>query len=169
LSDLVEIGRLVKLHGLKGRLKAISYLESETLLGGGRLVEVIVRPEKGPGKAYRVKEVRPQHKSFFIEFEGIDDPDSAARLVGSGIFIPAGLLEKLPEDEYYWHQIIGLRVTTQAGEYLGEISSILPTGSNEVYVVTGDGKEILLPAIEDVIKKIDLEKGEMIVVLPEGL
>lgn len=167
MSDLVEIGRLVKVHGLKGRLKAVSYLESETLLS--ELDEVIVRPEKGPGKTYRVKAVQPQHKNFLIDLEGINDPDSAGKLVGSGIFVPAGKLEELPEDEYYWHEIIGLKVVTETGGYLGEVSSIFPTGSNEVYVVTGGAREILLPAVADVIRKIDLANGEMVVRLPEGL
>ena len=167
MSDLVEIGRLVKVHGLKGRLKAVSYLESENLLD--EIEEVIISPEKGPGRTYRIKGVQHQHKGFFLELEGINDPDSAGRLVGSGIFIPADMLVELPEDEYYWHEIIGLKVLTEAGDYLGDVSSIFPTGSNEVYVVTGGTREVLLPAIEDVIKKIDLEKGEIIVRLPEGL
>jgi 16S rRNA processing protein RimM len=167
LSDLVEIGRLVKVHGLKGRLKAVSYLESEMLLD--ELDEVLIRPEKGPEKIYKVKGVQPQHKTFFIELEGINDPDSAGRLVGSGIFIPTDMLEELPEDEYYWHEIIGLKAITESGDYLGEISSIFPAGSTEVYVITGGDREILLPAVEEVIKRIDLEKGEIVVRVPEGL
>jgi 16S rRNA processing protein RimM len=167
LSDLVEIGRLVKVHGLKGRLKAASYLESETLLD--KLDEVLIRPEKGPAKRYKVKRVQPQHNTFFIELEGINDPDSAGLLVGSGIFIPADKLEKLPEDEYYWHQIIGLKAVTETGDYLGEVSSIFPAGGADVYAISGGAKEILLPAIGDVIRKIDLKKGEVVVRLPEGL
>ena len=167
MSDLVEIGRLVKVHGLKGRLKAVSYLESEDLLD--ELDEIIIRPEKGPGKTYRVKAVQPQSKTFFIELEGINDPDSAGGLVGSGIFIPADMLEELPEDEYYWYEIIGLKAVTESGDYLGAVSSIYPAGSTDVYVISGGAREILLPAIEDVIKKIDLEKGEIVVRVPEGL
>ncbi len=167
MSDLVEIGRLVKVHGLKGRLKAVSYLESETLLD--ELDEVLIRPEKGPAKKYKVEGVQPQHKTFFIELEGINDPDSAGRLVGSGIFIPADLLEELPEDEYYWHEIIGLKAISESGDYLGEVSSIFPAGGTDVYVISGGHREILLPAIEDVIRNIDLEKGEIVVRIPEGL
>jgi 16S rRNA processing protein RimM len=167
LSDLVEIGRLVKVHGLKGRLKAVSYLESEFILD--ELDEVLIRPEKGPDRKYKVKGVQPRHKSFFIELEGINDPDSAGRLVGSGIFIPADLLEELPEDEFYWHEIIGLKAFTESGDYIGEVASIIPAGGAEVYVITGGPREILVPAIEDVVRKIDLEKGEIIVRIPEGL
>lgn len=169
MSDLVEIGRLVKVHGLKGRLKAVSYLESENLLCDGELDEVIIRPGKGPGEAFRVRSVKPQHNTFFIELEGINDPDSAGRLVGSGIFVPADMLEELSEDEYYWHEIIGLKAVTESGDCVGAVSSIIPAGGADVYVVTGGTREILLPAIEDVIKKIDLEKGEITVRIPEGL
>jgi 16S rRNA processing protein RimM len=169
LSDLVEIGRLVKIHGLKGRLKAVSYLESENLLCEGELDEVIIRPARGPGGTFKVRSVKPQHNSFFIELEGINDPDSAGRLVGSGIFIPADMLEELPEDEYYWHEIIGLKAITESGDCLGAVSSIFPAGGSDVYVVTGGTREILLPAIADVIRKIDLEKGEITVRIPEGL
>ncbi len=167
MSDLVEIGRLVKVHGLKGRLKAVSYLESEALLD--EIDEVIIRPEKGPEKTYRVTAVQPQNAIFFIQLEGINDPDSAGKLVGSGIFIPAAMLEELPEDEYYWHEIIGLKAITESGDYLGEVSSIFPAGSADVYVISGGEREILLPAIEDVIRKIDLEKREIVVRVPEGL
>ncbi len=167
MSDLVEIGRLVKVHGLKGRLKAVSYLESEMLLD--ELDEVLIRPEKGPETKYKVKGVQPQNRTFFIELEGINDPDSAGKLVGSGIFIPADMLEELPQDEYYWHEIIGLKAVTETGDYLGKVSSIFPAGSTDVYVVSGGAREILLPALEDVIKKIDLEAGKIVVRIPEGL
>lgn len=167
MSDLVEIGRLVKVHGLKGRLKAVSFLESEQILD--ELDEVLIRPEKGPEKKYKVTGVQPQQKTFFIELEGINDPDSAGRLVGSGIFIPTEMLGELPEDEYYWHEIIGLKAVTESGDYLGAVSSIFPAGSTDVYVVSGGEREILLPAIEDVIRKIDLEKGEIVVRIPKGL
>jgi len=167
LSDLVEIGRLVKVHGLKGRLKAVSYLESEELLN--ELDEVLIRLQKGPAKKYKVKGVQPQHNTFFIELEGINDPDSAGELVGSGILIPADMLKELPEDEFYWHEIIGLKAITESGDYLGVVSSIVPAGGADVYAITGGPREILLPAIEDVIRKIDLEKGELTVRLPKGL
>lgn len=167
MSDLVEIGRLVKVYGLKGRLKAISYLESEFVLN--ELDEVLIRPEKGPDRKYKVKGVQPQQKTFFIELEGINDPDSAGRLVGSGIFIPADLLGELPEDEFYWHEIIGLKAITESGDYIGEVSSIIPAGGADVYIITGGPREILLPAIEEVIRKIDIEKREIVVRIPEGL
>ncbi len=167
MSDLVEIGRIVKTHGLQGRVKAVSYLESEGLLE--ELGEVIVRKDRRADRKLRVNRVQPARKGFFLELEGINDPDSAGELVGSGIFIPAALLGELPEGEFYWYQIIGLKVVNEAGEFLGNVSSILPAGGAEVYVCSGGEREILLPAIEGVILKIDLEKGEITASVPEGL
>ncbi len=77
-------------------------------------------------------------------------------------------MKKLPDGEYYWHDIIGLEVVTEEGQILGRIESVFPTGSNDVYVCRGNGKEILLPAIDDVVRKIDMDHGMMVVTAAEG-
>lgn len=77
---------------------------------------------------------------------------------------------QLPPGEYYHYQLVGLTVITDHGENLGTIQEVLATGSNDVYVVTSDsGQEVLLPAIEQVIKEIDLASGKMLVHLLDGL
>jgi 16S rRNA processing protein RimM len=76
---------------------------------------------------------------------------------------------KLPEGEYYWSEIIGLQVLTEEDEILGRIEAVFPTGGNDVYVCRGGGREILLPAIGDVVRKIDTDRGVMVVRLLEGL
>jgi 16S rRNA processing protein RimM len=78
------------------------------------------------------------------------------------------MLEDLTEGEYYWRDIIGLDVYTQDGKRLGRIESVFPTGSNDVYVCKGE-REMLIPAIADVIQGIDLDKNIMTVKLLEGL
>jgi 16S rRNA processing protein RimM len=79
-------------------------------------------------------------------------------------------LPRLGEGEYYSHELIGLRVVEENGEDLGTISEVLATGSNDVYIVkTTEGIELLLPAIESVVRKIDLEARMMSVVVPAGL
>jgi 16S rRNA processing protein RimM len=78
-------------------------------------------------------------------------------------------LRNLPEGEYYWRDIEGLKVITEEGKVLGTIESIFPTGGNDVYVVSGGEREILLPGIAEVIRKIDIDQGVMIVRLLEGL
>jgi 16S rRNA processing protein RimM len=86
------------------------------------------------------------------------------------IFIPFGDVEPLAEDEYYYWQVIGLRVQTEAGRHLGRLEQIIDTGANDVYQVrTETGGELLLPAIAAVIKEVDLEKERIVVHLLPGL
>ncbi len=109
-------------------------------------------------------------KEFFIlKLGGIEDRDAAAKLRRSSVWMPSEKMQKLPEGEYYWREIIGLQVVTEEGRILGRIESVFPTGSNDVYVCRGAEKEILLPAIGEVVRKIDTDRGVMVVRLLKGL
>ncbi len=162
----MAIGKIVKVHGLKGAVKVTPYLESNKILED--LKEVQIGLDKGP-EPFKIIKSRLAKKAFFIELEGVKDVATAGKLVGRELLIPSDRLEPLPENEYYWKDIIGLKVRTEAGEFLGKIETVFNTGSNDVYVCRGEEREILLPATAEVIRKIDLEKGEMIVRLLEGL
>jgi len=165
--DLFEIGKIVKPRGLKGRMKVISHLESNEILES--LEEVFVGYGKEKINLEKVRYIKVDKKSFFLELEGVEDVDAVGALVGCPVLIPFDKLGKLSEDEYYWRDIVGLEVVTEDGEILGRIEEILPTGSNDVYVCIGGEREILLPAIADVIRKIDIKNGRMVVRLLEGL
>ena len=100
---------------------------------------------------------------------GIDDRDAAAGICGSSVWMPVERMQKLPEGEYYWNEIVGLQVVTEEGRDLGRIEAIFPTGSNDVYVCREGKREILLPAIEEVVRRIDRDRGVMVVRLLKGL
>ena len=163
----LEIGKIVKTHGLKGRLKVKSYLESEELLQSLR--EVYVERETEERKHFPLRGIQIGNGSFLVHLEGVDDIGKAASLVGCRILAPCEQLEKLSGDEYYWRDLLGLVVVTEGGQVLGKIRSIFPTGSNDVYVCDGGEREILLPAITEVVRKVDLEEGIMVVRLLDGL
>ena len=165
--NLFEIGKIVKIHGLGGRMKVISYLESDTILKS--LEEVYVGPGKREIDLKKVKSIKINRKYFFLELEGVENIDAASALVGHQVLVPSDKLERLSEGEYYWRDIVGLEVVTEGDEILGRIESVFPTGSNDVYVCTGGEREILLPAIADVVRKIDIKNGRMVVRLLEGL
>jgi 16S rRNA processing protein RimM len=93
----------------------------------------------------------------------------AEALIGADMFIPETELPALDEDTYYWFELIGLEVYTTEEDYLGRITSIFETGSNDVYVVKDKKREVLIPALESVVIDIDLELKRMRVDLPEGL
>jgi 16S rRNA processing protein RimM len=95
--------------------------------------------------------------------------DQAQTLSGKDVSVQRDRLPELPEDEYYHFELIGLSVETTEGRHLGLLRAILETGSNDVYVVDCEGKELLIPAVEDVVCEIDLQNKRMVVDLPEGL
>lgn len=167
LMELFVIGKIVKTTGIKGRLKVMSYLESHDTLPF--LEEVYVRQGKDTSGPFTLKDTMVRGNNFLVDMEGVEDIESARALLGCQVLIPAHKLKKLPEDEYYWRDITGLKVIADDGRILGIITAIFPTGSNDVYVCSGGEREILLPAIADVIRKVDVEQGVMVVRLLDGL
>jgi 16S rRNA processing protein RimM len=114
--------------------------------------------------------VRPEGRTHFsLTIEGIEDRNAADALRGLSIFLPYDSLETLPEGEYYWEDLIGLAVVTEDGKPLGQIESIFPTGSNDVYVCKEGGREILLPAIAEVIRSVNIQAGTVVVRLLKGM
>lgn len=166
-TEFFEIGKIVKSCGLRGRMKAISYLESNGTLQS--LDEVYIRQERDETGPFKLKDVTVRKKIFFLEIEGVEDCESANALAGCQVLIPVSMLKKLPEGEYYWRDILGLKVVTEEGQVLGIIETIFATGCNDVYVCRGDERELLLPGIADVIRKIDIDQGMVVVRLLEGL
>jgi 16S rRNA processing protein RimM len=105
-----------------------------------------------------------------VRFAGFPDATAAAALRGALIEIDAAALPALPEGEYYRHDLIGLRVVTAAGAPVGELVDILQTGANDVYVVRRpEQPDALLPAIADVVLRVDLERGELVIEPMPGL
>lgn len=165
--DLFIFGEIVKTRGLRGCVKVLSFLESHDILDGLDLV--YLESKSGKKSRHEIKKIDFAGKFLFIELKGISDLDAAQALVGSKLLLPRDLLAVLPEDEYYWSDIIGLEAYTLEGRHLGRIESIFPTGSNDVYVCRGEDGEFLIPAIADAIVRIDLAGRRITVRLLEGL
>jgi 16S rRNA processing protein RimM len=116
----------------------------------------------------RLATVRDANKERIVRFSGIETPEAAGAFRNVLIYVLASELPDLPEGEYYHHQLIGLTVVLEDGQPYGMLAEILETGANDVYVIkTPTGGEALLPAIEEVILEVNLEKNEMRVRPPE--
>ncbi len=165
--ELLEIGKIVKAHGLKGRVKVLSYLESGELLRS--LDEVYIGQQNGNNVRFCLRDFQVKGKCFYLEMEGVESIDQAEALLGLPVLVSVDRLEPLEEGQYYWQQLMGLEVITEEGLFVGKIAEIFPTGSNDVFVCRGGEKEVLLPAIEEVVLNIDLGKGMMTVRILEGL
>jgi 16S rRNA processing protein RimM len=163
----VLIGKIVGIHGIKGTNKLRSYAESLSVFLPGR--SILVRDLRGREASYEIHWVKPHTGTPLVSFKGITDYGQAKTLIGAELFIPQSELPELDEDTYYWYDLIGIEVVTMTGEFLGRIESIIETGSNDVYVVKSNEKEVLIPALESVVLDIDLEHKRMQVDLPEGL
>ncbi len=161
------LGRIVKTHGIRGEVQVYSYSDVEYFLG---YKDLFVQGKYGDKVPQRVLKARVKKgQSVILALEGVVDRTQAGSFVGKEIFLDRAKLSPLAEGEYYWHEIEGLSVVSAGGEELGILSDVLATGAHDVYVVKGDGGEILVPAVEQMVKKIDLEKGVMVVDLPPGL
>ncbi len=116
-------------------------------------------------KSFSVERARLHGKNAaIIKLVGVDSPEAGAKLRDQFVQVPTDEAVPLPEGKLYLYQLVGLKVRTVAGENLGEVTDVLDTsGANDVYVVVGNGREILVPAIPQVIKEINVEEGWMVV------
>ena len=163
-EDLV-LGRILRPHGVRGMLLVEGFTDiihslrptMEILLGSDRVPAVV--------RSFRAHRAR-----FLLRIEGCEDRDAAETWRGQDIFLSLDDAEPLPDGVYFHWQILGLTVVTEEGERLGTVDQILETGANDVYVVhTQTGEELLLPAIESVILRTDLESKQLTVRLIPGL
>ena len=166
-KNLFPIGKVVKPHGVKGKVKVEYYGVDFPGLSVYR--EIFIEDERGRPEAYEVLEAIRQPPRFILRLKGIEKIEEAESLTGRKIFVKREALLGLEKGEYYWADILGVEVETREGKRIGKVKEILPTGANDVYVVEGRRGEILLPAIEGVIQSIDIEKRVMKVVRKEGL
>ncbi len=164
---MVLIGQIVGVHGIKGNCKFRSYAETLSVFRSDSVV--LVATSDGRQKPYQINWVKPHAKAALISFKGVDTRDQAQALIGCELFIEKSRLPDPEDGSYYWFDLIGLEVFDIDQKYLGRLESIIETGSNDVYVVKEGDTEILIPALESVVQKIDLENGRMQVDLPEGL
>jgi 16S rRNA processing protein RimM len=162
-KDLLIIGRILAPWGLKGDVKVEILTDyPQERFTPGKLVYV-------DGSAMTIEGGRPHKGNIILKLDDVADADQASDLRGKYLEIPASESMPLEDDQFYHHQLIGLSVETTEGRLLGVIKRILPTGSNDVYVVDGDGRDLLVPAIGDVVKQVDLSRGLVVIEEIDGL
>ena len=167
MQKKLEIGQIVNTHGIKGEIKVTPFTNDITRFDD--LKEVYVKSKK-ESKLYKVEGVRYHKNMVLIKLEGINTPEQADLLRNAYLEVDREHAVPLEEGTYYIVDLIGLEVYTEEGKLLGKVDDIYNTGANDIYVIKDElGKQILLPAIRDVIKQIDMENRKMIVRLISGL
>ncbi len=163
------VGQVLRPHGVRGevRVKIITAhperLEQHTYF--------YLAPPDSPEavQRYAVEKLRSHKGTLLLKLGGCDDRDAAEEL--RGMLVQVRIEEAIPleEGEYYYFQLIGVRVETESGEWIGQVTEVLETGANDVYVVRGPRGEVLLPAVDNVVLKLDLELKQMVVRLLPGM
>lgn len=166
-NKTVLIGKIQATHGIRGQLRVIPFAGDASSISA--LQSIMLKNPAGTMEQFAVASAKPHGQRVILTLKQFDNINQVLHLVGREIYAERGALPELPSDEYYWSDLLGLQVVTEEGEALGELVDIIETGSNDVYVVNLDGREVLIPALADVVVAVDLEANRMTVSLPEGL
>ena len=164
------IGEILRPHGIRGELRMRILTDYPERIP--QLEQVYIAEDSQPDSpaAYRVQHMRMHQGYGLLKLQGIDDRDQADLLRGLTVLVAIEDAVPLEEGEFYLYQLIGMSVQTTDGSTLGRITDVLETGANDVYIVDSPQYgEILIPVTDDTILETDIERGVIIVNLPEGL
>ena len=160
------MGRIGRLYGIKGWLKLISYTDpQDNILDFRNLFAKI----GGHWQAIEMDQSKVHGKGLVAHFTGYDDPDEARNLTGVELAINLNDLPDLEAEDFYWHELVGMRVVTEAGQFLGIVAKLLETGANDVLVIAAvegsvDDKERLVPYLPERVIKLVSREGRCITV-----
>lgn len=170
-ENTLVVGEVVGVHGIRGAVKVRSHVESPGIFIPG--AQVFLEGAEGGKKRHTIDWAKPHKKGLLMALGGVTECSRAEALVGALIYMDAAVLPELDKDTYYWFELIGLSVFTRENDYLGTVTSVFATGSNDVLVVKDPAKgpryEVLIPALATVVQSVDLDEKRIHVTLPEGL
>lgn len=167
MEKYLEIGQIVNTFGIKGQVKIVPFTDDITRFD--ELKEIYVE-KKNELKLFQIEQVNYKKNMVILKLKGIETVEEAEKLRNCYLKIDRKDAKKLPKDTYFIVDLLGLDVYTDEGKLLGKVDDIYNAGSSDIYVVKDElGKQILLPAIKEVLKEVDLENQKIIVHLIKGL
>lgn len=168
-QGFLVIGRMIRPHGIRGEMSAAVHTQVPERFTWLEHIYLAREPNDPDPSRHEVLSVRFHKGNALIRLEGYERREDLEVLRGMWLLVPDTEAVPLEEGEVFHHDLEGLQVVTEDGESLGTLVEILETGANEVFVVQGQGREILLPNIEEVVLQVDLDAGTMLVHLMPGL
>ncbi len=167
MEDLLRVGVITSTHGVRGEVKVFPTTDD---MNRFKKLKTVILDLGREQKELNIEQVKFFKNMVILKFKGLDNINDVEMWRQKDLLIRRDQAVKLNQDENFIVDLIGLHVVTDAGETLGVMQDVLQTGANDVYVVKmASGKEVLLPAIKDCILNVDLEKGEMLVHVLDGL
>lgn len=169
VSDRIAVGIIRKAHGVRGEASIEPWTDSPERFDELESV-TLVAPEDASTRVVRVESVRPHGDRALMKFAGIDSPEEIQTLHNWTVEIPADQARELDEDEYFLHDLVGLKLIDAEGRERGVVTGTLEGGGGILLSVKrADGKSFELPFAADLCTEIDVPGGRMVVALPEGL
>lgn len=166
MEDKFRVGVISNTHGIRGEVKVYPTTEDPARF---RDLKTVLLDTGGEYLELEIATVKFFKNLVILKFKGIDNINDVEQYKGMDLYVSREDAIPLEEGEYYLADIIGARLITDEGEDFGELTDILETGANLVYVVEHEGKEVLLPVIPDCVKHVDVEKQEITVHIMKGL
>jgi 16S rRNA processing protein RimM len=167
--EFLTVGRIVNTHGIKGEVRVLprtDFPETRFRPGSKLYIDLPGRPLD----QWEVESSRTHKNMYLVRFKGIDDINEAEKFKGAWLRVPRSEKVDLEEDEYYFHEIIGCHVLTEDGESIGTVTEIWQPGANDVWVVkTADKRDVLIPAVSEVVLDVDRDKKEIVIRPLEGM
>ena len=160
--QFIPIARVVAPWGIHGEVKVESLTDFSDRFACGETIYL-------QGCAVTIKSSRYRGNTVILKLDAIDSRNAAELIRGACLEVPSTELKPLPKGEYYRFQLLGLEVQSTEGKLLGQVSDVIQTGSNDVYEISSDTGKFLIPATDEVIKSIDLDKRRMVIELLKGL
>lgn len=165
--ESILIGNVANIHGIKGEIKIYPY--TDDILNLTNLKSIYF--DKELKEKYKIKRARVHKNMLVIKLEGINDANEALELKTKDVYIPRNALKELDDNTYYIEDLLFSDIVEEeSGNVIGKLTYVFNTGANDVYEVEREDKsKIYLPAISDVIKKVDIKSKKIYVKFMEGL
>lgn len=165
---MYKIGKIINTHGVQGEVKVKQLTDFVERFYEGN--KVYIQNESGDYDRLTIESFRIHKQFILLSFESLQSLSDAEKMKNAYLYIKDNQLTPLEEGEYYYHEIIGCTVKTNDGQYIGEVDHILSPGANDVWVVHNkDGNEFLIPYIEPVVKRVDIDHKTIYIEPMEGL
>ena len=166
MEDFFRVGVIANTHGIRGEVKI--FPTTDDVKRFDYLKEAYIDAGKEKIKV-EVSNVRYFKNLVIVKFKGIDNINDIERYKGKDLLVTRENALPLEEGEYYLADIIGANVYTEYGNLFGSLEDVIETGANLVYSVQHEGKEVLLPVIDDCVKEVNVEEKKVIVHIMKGL
>ena len=162
----ISIGKIVKTHGIGGALKAVAYTgEPDRFLS----LKTVYFQSKNGVQGYIIEEATILGDAALLKLKGIDNREAARNLVRQEVLVPESERVELPDGMFFVHDLLGLKVFDNNSVFLGVLEDVLSGAGSDIYVIRHEERELLVPAVSEFVREIDLEEGRMVIELIDGM